>query len=567
MRDRKLSLLLIAVIAVCTISYASKADAQTREPNDTNKLHMRAKPAIVRIISGYVGKWTWRGRQWDTQSLSSGSGFIINPNGYIMTNAHVVSDIKEGDQYGQRTLLYQLAVQVLQALSQPVNDQTINQATQILANEAQLGDFKRINLVFLQSGSRYPYEIKAYGAPLGNAKDLAIGKDVSIIKIEIKNAPTLRLGNSDIVQVGDPVWVLGYPGAADSDALDEKSQLEPTTNDGKISAKKTSADGAPILQTNANTTHGNSGGPAINERGEVIGILTFRGNTVNGQEVQGFNFIVPINTGQEFVRQAGTDNSESLIDKKWVEGLNYYWKQEYSNAVQDFSAVLALYPDHTEAAKLISDSQEHIAKGEDQSGAVFGGIVLLVLGGGFLLLVGAGVLVLVLVMRKKKGGAMPAPGMQPQFAQPHSDFSQQGYGSPVPSPAQPMGIGAAPAPERTAPLGNQAKTQAFSPPAQATAKLICSIGPLQGQEFNIGQGIYIGRDGARSQIVVPDIQVSGQHLWVGPVNGRIVAQDKGSTNGTFINNQMGNRITEVELKDRDVLTLGGEGTVKFVFKA
>ena len=122
---------------------------------------------------------------------------------------------------------------------------------------AQLAQFQRINYVFLQSGNRFPYEIKSYGAPTGEGKDLSNGKDVSVIKIEIKNAPTLRIGNSDKVQVGDRIYVMGYPGAADSAALDAKSQLEPTTNDGSISAKKTSADGAPILQTNANTTHGN----------------------------------------------------------------------------------------------------------------------------------------------------------------------------------------------------------------------------------------------------------------------------------------------------------------------
>jgi len=97
-------------------------------------------------------------------------------------------------------------------------------------------------------------------------------------------------------------------------------------------------------------------------------------------------------------------------------------------------------------------------------------------------------------------------------------------------------------------------------------RLICTAGPVLGQEFPVGQGVYIGRDG--NQIAdwsFLDPQVSGQHLWIGMINGRFVARDNGSTNGTFLNGQS-QRVTEVELKDNDVLTLGGQGSVKFAFQ-
>ena len=402
----KLSLLLLAFLILLGFAPVPSTRAQVKQPNDTARIHLTSKPAIVRIISGYVGKIEWQNKVYDSQNLSSGSGFIINPSGYILTNAHVVSDIKDGDDAGKQGLFVSLIAELLRNLQKPVNNQTIGQGYQYLMQTgARLVSFQRINYVFLQSGSRFPYEIKSYGAPSGEGKDLPGGKDVSVIKIEIKNAPTLPLGNSDEAQVGDPVWVIGYPGAADSGLLDARSQLEPTTNDGKISAKKTSADGAPILQTNTSTTHGNSGGPAIDDKGEVIGLLTFRGNVVNGQEVQGFNFIVPINTAMEFVKQAGTENKRSTVDTKWKEGLEHYWAQEYRSAQGSFSEILALFPDHTEASKLIQESQEHIVKGEDQSGAAALGVIVIVLvGGAFLLLVGVIIIILIVVSRRKVDG-------------------------------------------------------------------------------------------------------------------------------------------------------------------
>jgi hypothetical protein len=103
------------------------------------------------------------------------------------------------------------------------------------------------------------------------------------------------------------------------------------------------------------------------------------------------------------------------------------------------------------------------------------------------------------------------------------------------------------------------------PPAVA-GTIACTEGPLRGQDFAIGQGVSIGRDAAWATIVVDDRQVSGQHVWVGPLDGRIVARDYGSTNGTFLNGDLVNRVTELALRDGDVLTLGGKGSVKFTFR-
>ena len=545
-RSRRTRLALAFAALLACLGPVAPAWSQARPPTTTNRLFLHSKPAIVRIYCGYVGQWAWDGRNWRTQAVGSGSGFLFNPKGYILTNAHVVSDIREGDGAGKRGLLIQLAVQALRAKGLAVNRESVGRAAQVLGNQASLVEFRRIAVAVLQSGRQVPFEVKSYGAPSGGGQDLATGKDVAVLKIEVKNAPALRIGNSDDVQVGDKVFVMGYPAAADSSLLDSRSALEPTINDGTISAKKSTADGAPILQTNTSATHGNSGGPVINEKGEVVGLLTFRGDTVNGQEVQGFNFIVPSSTTLEFVRQAGTGYSPSPLDEKWHQGLEYFWSGEYRNAKDEFQGVLAMFADHGEAARLSTECQERISRGEDTSLA--GSMGRFAVGGCGclgLLAVAAGLVAWMVRRKSKSAAARPVLGAPPAGRGPQPVGRAQGV--PAAGPAVASG------------------TELFKAGSGAGV-LVCIAGPVQGQAFPVGQGAYLGRDGARSQIVVQDAQVSGQHVWVGTLAGRVVARDAGSTNGTFLNDPKGPRMAEAELKPGDRLILGPKGTVVFEYR-
>ena len=281
-----------------------------------------------------------------------------------------------------------------------------------IGQNTQMRSITPIRVVVLPDGSSFPFEIKSYGAPVGQ------GKDVAVIKVEVKNAPILKLGDSDKVQLQDHISVFGYPGAADTSqcgALSRKSALEASITDGRVSAKKSAADNSPILQISAPATHGNSGGPVISDKGEVIGMLTFRGDTVGGQEVSGFAFVVPTSTVMEFVRQAGTSNEEGIVDSRYREGLDYYWEGYYSKAITKFEEVKRLFPQHSETDLLIRDSQQSISEGKERSALFSGALGFIVIGGGLLLLVGVGVVVLLVLRgRKPKQPAQAAPALYGQ---------------------------------------------------------------------------------------------------------------------------------------------------------
>jgi len=166
---------------------------------------------------------------------SLGSGFIVDPRGYIITNNHVV-----------------------------------DKADKILVTLA--GD-----------------PIGGQGRP---AKLIGVDKatDIAVIKIQTdKPLPTVKVGNSEGVEVGD--WVV---------AIGEPFGLQSTVTAGIISSKNRSVDHGTggefqhFLQTDAAINPGNSGGPLLNMAGEVIGVNTAIFTQSAGNE--GIGFAMPTNT-------------------------------------------------------------------------------------------------------------------------------------------------------------------------------------------------------------------------------------------------------------------------------
>ncbi len=172
------------------------------------------------------------------QEVGGGSGFIISSDGLILTNKHVVADAK-----AEYTVL--------------TNDEK-KYTAQVLARD-----------------------------PL---------KDLAIIKIEASNLPTVTLGDSSSINVGQTAIAIG-------NALGE---FRNTISVGIISglARTIVASGGGvseelrnIIQTDAAINSGNSGGPLLNLKGEVIGV-----NVAVAQGAQGISFALPINEAKKAVQ-------------------------------------------------------------------------------------------------------------------------------------------------------------------------------------------------------------------------------------------------------------------------
>ncbi|HSE16059.1 MAG TPA: trypsin-like peptidase domain-containing protein [Pyrinomonadaceae bacterium] len=554
-----------------------------RAVSDGERLAMYSKPAVVRIIDGAEGKIWFQppgtsGQSFDLNAIALGSGFFISSNGYIATNAHVVSMTHDGEQKVKEILFWQFVTQLAKQVGREPRS-----IANFVNEHSQFQSVTLYHHVIIPDGSAFPFEIKQYGAPTGEGNDQ--GKDVAVIKIEVRNAPILKLADSDKVQLQDHVTVIGYPGAADtfnSGLLSSKSALEATINDGKISAKKQASSGAPILQTSTAATHGNSGGPVLNDANEVIGLLTFRGDTVNGQEVSGFSFIVPSNTVMEYVKSAGATNEKGPTDNAFQEGLGYYWDQYYSSAIPKFEEVKRLFPQHSEVDRLIQSSQQAKAEGREKSSFPVWIIVAIV---AVLLLLGLLVIIIVIgivVARKRKRGRQEAPaaaaasdGGKPKYppapAPKPAPAPASAAHSPSPSPAPPP---PAPAPHIMAGDGmtvDLSRTMALTADdafPQSYGSIQFVSGPLAGQRFEVKtDGDYIGRDGGSSQIVVADPRISKRHVWIGVKNGKVVIADQNSRNGTFVNDPRSARVTETSLNSGDTVILGESDVARFEYQS
>jgi serine protease Do len=184
------------------------------------------------------------GRQREAQSL--GSGFIISPDGYILTNNHVVNGADE---------------------------------------------------IIVRLADRSELEAKLIG---GDPRT-----DVALLKIAGKDLPTLKLGKSENLKVGEWVLAIGSPFGFDHSATA-----------GIVSAKGRSLPNenyVPFIQTDVAINPGNSGGPLFNLDGDVVGINSQIYTRSGG--FMGLSFAIPIDVAMDVANQLKTSGK---VTRGWL---------------------------------------------------------------------------------------------------------------------------------------------------------------------------------------------------------------------------------------------------------
>jgi serine protease Do len=214
-----------AVVGV-TVAGLHKASAEEMQQQQALPPGMENDP-FFQFFRGLPGQQSPRGRQNpSTPFRGQGSGFIISSDGLILTNAHVVREAKE---------------------------------------------------VTVKLSDRREFSAKVLGADPTT--------DIAVLRIDAKGLPTVRLGDPQQLEVGDPVLAIGTPFG-----------FEQTATQGIVSAKGRSLPGdsvVPFIQTDAAVNPGNSGGPLFDGSGAVVGINAQIYSQTGG--FMGLSFAIPIN--------------------------------------------------------------------------------------------------------------------------------------------------------------------------------------------------------------------------------------------------------------------------------
>ncbi len=223
----------LALALVATLLLASDAHAQPSQSTGVPGVVAKVRPAVVNIATRQL---SYDALLRPVPAQGIGSGVIFDARGYVLTNNHVV----EGAQQIRVTL---------------------------------------------PDGRAFPG--KLVGAdPL---------TDLAVIKIDGRDLPAARLGDSSKLEVGETVIAIGNPLGLEGG---------PTVTVGVVSAVARSIEepgGAglyDLVQTDAAINPGNSGGPLVRMAGDVIGI-----NTAIIQQAQGIGFAISINSAKPIVQE------------------------------------------------------------------------------------------------------------------------------------------------------------------------------------------------------------------------------------------------------------------------
>jgi serine protease Do len=364
--------------------------------------------ALSKNIDQYMMKGTERVSK-NLNTTMMGSGFIITPDGYVVTNAHVVDENAEETKKGFAQQAFQEILEsdltefeksMGRKLTEEEGKALTDADSWYFSQTMEVGDIStEFSVVFGISGEKGKIVPMVIPAKLVTRGNPIPGKDVAILKLQGKHTyPTIRIGDDKSMRVGDQVYVLGYPAVATFHPLiSEESVSEASLTRGLVSAKKNMKDGWEVLQIDAAITHGNSGGPVMNDQGEVIGLATFGSiDYQRNTEVQGMNFIVPATIVEEFIKEGKIHPMMSDISMSYEAGMDLFDASRYKKALEKFNEVKDMNKSFPFIDKMIVDTKRNIDKGFDKEPKDMK--MYYYIGGGVLLLA----LILFFALRKKK---------------------------------------------------------------------------------------------------------------------------------------------------------------------
>jgi hypothetical protein len=364
----------IGLVALPGFAAAGQRVLAERDAERVEAMILRVKPAVVGIVTDVRAEVTIRCGKNETYVVKpdpdteNGTGFIIHPDGWIATNGHVVKPVFKDDAEHIANFLQQAAETAcgpgLAKLAVAQRKARLQKIVQDPQNRQGVKLIKRLEVFFQKRvaiGERMPpgvpAVVKAYSPPI-DPESLPKGGgvpvkgkqmlDAAIIKIEMTDLPTVDLAARDThVHLGQNVYIIGFPGAVMwHDFLSAETRAAASVTFGRVSGFKLDVNERVVIQTDASISWGNSGGPAFNAKGEVVGAATFITTSLEGdQAIQGFNFLIPVQTVQQMAKDIGlTPKADDRFSDEWERAITAYFEGKFGEALEYLEAAEKLFP-------------------------------------------------------------------------------------------------------------------------------------------------------------------------------------------------------------------------------
>lgn len=342
-------LLTVLVVLIAPLTTAA-------QPVSVQEALLRATPAVALVVAEVGGPVTVRcGAAAPPREITpmphreTGTGWFVDASGWLVTNGHVVAA-------GHRPSSALLRARAAQAISEACPGSPSGASAAPMPEPSIT--------VLLPNGFKLAATVVKYSAPV--AGEAMSGQDLALLRLEASDMPTLMLGDSASLQIGDKIHIIGFPGVVlGHELLNATAKLEASVTSGAVSGFRQDRANQPVIQTDAPAAWGNSGGPAINEAGDVVGVLTFVtvASDADRAPVQGFNFIIPSAAVVKFLEgTAVSRRSAGRFNAAWHAGLRHYFLGNYRRARADLAEANRLLPELPDVRRVTADNDARRAR-------------------------------------------------------------------------------------------------------------------------------------------------------------------------------------------------------------
>jgi hypothetical protein len=352
---------ILAGVAFAALAATSMSGIAQADEGDLEQINASTSSAVAYLET------TWSARVYDTNKDSNGhaygwvrsapftttnrcTGFVVNPDGYIVTAGHCLEYTDSvGQQLAYQAIAWENSKGVYgKGYSNKELYKWFGKSYRAYGTDHHRPDRTVMTALGISMSGESTVSTKP--ARVLSVKGFDKG-DVALLKIEAENLPSVTLAPEDTVEVGTEVVSVGFPASVD---MVTDPTMDPSYKDGTISSIKPIQNGLlNVYEISSQMSGGMSGGPTLNSAGEVVGLNSFG---IVG-ESKGFSFIRPASIVSEMLTDEGVTNEVGDVQQTYLDGLAAYFDGDKPTAIDDFDRVLAQVPSYSLA-------QQYRAKAE-----------------------------------------------------------------------------------------------------------------------------------------------------------------------------------------------------------